>query len=48
LKHNGKDLQTRVSSLDGEIWNGYLEWRFAEAQSRGKTIRRDVVRDELL
>jgi site-specific recombinase XerD len=48
LKQNGKDLQTRVSSLDGEIWNGYLEWRFADAHSRRKTIRRDVVRDELL
>jgi integrase len=48
LKHKGKDPQTRISSLNGEIWNDYLEWRFAEAQSRGKTIRRDVVRDELL
>ena len=48
LKHKGKDLKTRVSGLDGEIWNGYLEWRFADVQSRGKTIRRDVVRDELL
>jgi hypothetical protein len=48
LKHKGKDLQSRISSLDGEIWNGYLEWRFAEAQSRGRSIRRDVVRDELL
>ena len=48
LKHKGKDLQTRVSSLDGGIWNDYLEWRFADAQSRGTTIRRDVVRDELL
>jgi integrase len=34
--------------VDGTLWNGYLEWRFADAQSRGKTIRRDVVRDELL
>jgi hypothetical protein len=48
LQHCGKNLQTRVSSLDGELWNGYLEWRFADARSRGKTIRRDVVRDELL
>jgi site-specific recombinase XerD len=48
LKDKGKDLQTRVTSLDGEIWDTYLEWRFADAKSRGKTIRRDVVRDELL
>jgi integrase len=44
----GKPVQTRISSLDGNIWNSYLEWRFADASSRGKTIRRDVVRDELL
>jgi integrase len=48
LNDKGRDLQTRVSTLDGSLWNDYLEWRFADAKSRGKTIRRDVVRDELL
>lgn len=48
LKSKGKDLQSRVSALDGDLWNDYLEWRFADARGRGKTIRRDVVRDELL
>ncbi len=48
LQSIGKDKTTRVSGLDGSIWNGYLDWRFAYAKSKGKTIRRDVVRDELL
>jgi integrase len=48
LKSKDKDGSSRVSALDGDLWNEYLEWRFADARSRGKTIRRDVVRDELL
>jgi len=48
LQSKGNTFQTPISSIDGSIWNDYLEWRFDDAKSRGKTIRRDVVRDELL
>ena len=36
LDSKGKGIHTLISSLDGNIWNGYLEWRFADAISRGK------------
>lgn len=43
-------LETKVSSLDGTIFQDYLQWRQARAGNGGKRkpIRRDVVRDELL
>lgn len=43
-------LDTKVSALDGEIFKGYLGWRVAHraAKHEGATIRRDVMRDELL
>jgi hypothetical protein len=43
-------LETKISSVDGAKFNGYLKWRqenIAKKRERG-TIRRDVVRDELL
>jgi integrase len=43
-------LETKISSVDGQIFQKYLEWRQAKA-ARDRidgTIRRDVVRDELL
>ena len=45
---NDKVLDKRLSSIDGKVWDGYLAWRFSMAAKKGKTIRRDVVRDELL
>ena len=43
-------LETKVSSLDGAIFQDYLQWRQARASNGGKRkpIRRDVIRDELL
>ena len=43
-------LDTKVSALDGEIFKGYLAWRVAQRAAKhvGATIRRDVMRDELL
>lgn len=43
-----KVLDRRISSLDGLVWDGYLAWRFDMAAKKGKTLRRDVCRDELL
>ena len=43
-------LDTKISSIDGSKFNGYLKWRqenVASKRAQG-TIRRDVVRDELL
>jgi integrase len=41
-------LNTRLSALDGEIFNGYFDWRLSVTKAKGRTIRSDVVRDELL
>ena len=41
-------LDTRVSAIGGNIFNDYLDWRFARAASAKRTLRKDVVRDELL
>lgn len=43
-----KALHTRLSHLDGEVYRGYLDWRLEGVKAKGRTIRRDVVRDELL
>jgi integrase len=43
-----KALGQRLSQIDGEKFNDYLDWRIAVTALKGKTIRRDVVRDELL
>lgn len=43
-------LETKISSIDGAKFDGYLKWRqenIAKKREQG-TIRRDVVRDELL
>lgn len=37
-------MDTQLSALQGSVFNEYLEWR----QAKKLTIRRDVVRDELL
>jgi integrase len=41
---------TKITVIDGEVFNGYLAWRRAKRASKGPdmTIRLDVVRDELL
>jgi integrase len=43
-------MATKVSAIAGPIFQGYLQWRIdaRAAKSKGATIRRDVVRDELL
>jgi len=41
-------LNTRLSALDGELFNGYFDWRLSVTKGKGRTIRSDVVRDELL
>jgi integrase len=41
-------LNTRLSALDGEMFNGYFDWRLSVTNGKGRTIRSDVVRDELL
>ena len=41
-------LDTRVSAIDGNIFSDYLDWRFARAAAANRTLRKDVVRDELL
>jgi integrase len=41
-------LETKVTEIDGKLFHGYLDWRLAQVKAKGKTIRRDVVRDELL
>jgi hypothetical protein len=51
LKNKYPDgLRTRVSEIDGEVFKGYLSWRQAAVAAKRKngTIRRDVVRDELI
>ncbi len=41
-------LETRISAIDGAIFGEYLAWRLAGAEAAKRTLRRDVVRDELL
>jgi len=41
-------LETKISSIDGEVFQGYLKWRQEHVARKKRTIRRDVVRDELL
>jgi integrase len=41
-------LETKVTSVDGELFHDYLDWRVETLKAKEKTIRRDVVRDELL
>ncbi len=41
-------LETKVTEIDGEVFHGYLDWRLESNKAKGKTLRRDVVRDELL
>jgi integrase len=43
-----KAMNTRLSALDGEVYRGYLDWRLETTKAKGRIIRRDVVRDELL
>jgi integrase len=40
--------EVKLSSIDGEVFRDYLAWRTKKNADKGKTIRRDVVRDELL
>jgi integrase len=41
---------TKITAIDGQIFNGYLKWRQEQVATKREqgTIRRDVVRDELL
>jgi integrase len=43
-----KGLETRLSQIDGNVFNGYLDWRLTENKAKGRSLRRDVARDELL
>jgi hypothetical protein len=40
--------ESKIVSINGDIFNHYLAWRQKAVANKGKTIRRDVVRDELL
>jgi integrase len=48
--HYPAGLATKIAAVDGDVFKEYLPWRQALRASKGadKTIRRDVVRDELL
>ncbi len=54
LIENGISLDTRVSSIDGQIFKGYEDFRRAEILEKNKTakkeikLRNDVIRDELI
>jgi hypothetical protein len=41
-------LETKVTSIDGEVFKDFLDWRMNLIKEAGKTLRRDVVRDDLL
>jgi integrase len=41
-------IETKVTDIDGEVFHGYLDWRVETLRAKERTIRRDVVRDELL
>jgi integrase len=43
-------LATKIAAVDGDVFKDYLPWRqkLRAAKGADKTIRRDVVRDELL
>ncbi len=41
-------LDTRLSAIDGSVFRDYLAWRLEGAAAANRTVRRDVVRDELL
>lgn len=40
--------ETRVAAVDGAVFNTYRDWRNKRVAAKGRSIRRDVVRDELL
>jgi integrase len=46
--HYPTGMDTKLTSIDGDRFDGYLKWRQEQVAARGRTIRRDVVRDELL
>ncbi len=43
-------MATKVSAIDGAVFDRYLKWRVEKRATKhtGATIRRDVIRDELL
>jgi hypothetical protein len=43
-------MATKVSAIDGAVFDRYLVWRVEKRATKhsGATIRRDVIRDELL
>jgi hypothetical protein len=41
-------LRTKLSDVDGAVFKDYLQWRQAGLAGKKRTIRRSVVRDELL
>jgi integrase len=41
-------METKVTDIDGEVFQDYLDWRIETLKAKERTIRRDVVRDELL
>jgi integrase len=48
--HHSAGLATKIAAVDGDVFKEYLPWRQGLRAAKGgdKTIRRDVVRDELL
>jgi integrase len=43
-----KGLEAKLSQIDGTVFRDYLIWRLTDNKAKGRTLRRDVVRDELL
>jgi integrase len=41
-------IETKVTDINGDVFQGYLDWRIATLKAKERTIRKDVVRDELL
>lgn len=41
-------LETRITDINGKVFNDYLDWRIALNTEKGRSLRRDVIRDELL
>jgi len=43
-----RGTETKITEIDGEKFRDYLEWRLTENKAKGRSLRKDVVRDELL
>ena len=43
-----KGLEVKLSEIDGAVFNEYPVWRLAANKEAGLSLRKDVIRDELL